>query len=59
MMSASQVLSEVEPSRIDEDEPIGPQIEMLGQSCNSLLNDCGLVVQDALQAAFREVGVMI
>ena len=54
-MSPSQVLSEIETRKIDEEQPIIPQIEQLGQSCTSLLHDCGLVVQDALQAAFREV----
>ena len=57
MMSPSQVLSEIETRKIDEQQPIVPQIEQLGQSCTSLLADCGLVIQDALQAAFREVGV--
>ncbi|XP_067942045.1 myosin-11-like [Watersipora subatra] len=54
MMSPSQVLSEIEVQLIDEDQPIILQLEDLGQSCTTLLADCGLVVQDALQAAFRE-----
>jgi len=55
MMSSSQVLSELEAKHVDISRPIIPQIEELNQSCAQLLDDCGLVVSDALTAAFREV----
>ncbi|KAF6018308.1 hypothetical protein EB796_023394 [Bugula neritina] len=54
MMSSSQVLSELESKHVDISRPIIPQIEELNQSCAQLLDDCGLVVSDALTAAFRE-----
>lgn len=56
MMSASQVLTEIETYQLDADNPVIPQVEMMGASCRKLLNDCGVVVDEALQAAFREVG---
>lgn len=54
-MSASQMLTDIEAYQLNVDYPITPQIEEMGSSCRQVLNDCGLVVDDALQAAFREV----
>lgn len=55
MMSASQVLSEIEAYELSPAAPVGPQLQAMAGSCQMILHNCGLVVDDALQAAFREV----
>lgn len=56
MMSPSQQILDMEPIQIDIDAELEPQVKILGESCTRLLMDCGAVVNDALTAAFREVG---
>lgn len=55
MMSPSQQIFDMEPTQIDIEAELEPQVQDLGESCAKLLADCTNVVNDALTAAFREV----